>query len=263
MPEGDILFRIAATLRKTIGGQNIVEFRSTLPALADAGLAGHVVAQIQSLGKNLLIHLDDGRTILTHLKMTGSWHVYRPQEKWRKPAHTARLSLHTEPWVAVCFNAPVVELLRPREVERHPMLRDLGPDLLAPTPDLEEAYRRLARSERPLGEAILDQRIAAGIGNVYKSELLFLLGLNPFELVPKFSQAQLRDLLYQAVELMQRNVRGGPRVTRARGDGRSLWVYGRAREPCLRCGEPVAMRRQGDAGRSTYYCPRCQGVSFP
>lgn len=194
------------------------------------------------------------------MKMTGSWHVYRHGEGWRKNPRAARVRMDNEAFVTVCFSAPVVELMTRARALRHPTLSTLGPDLLAARPDLPEMLRRLrARDDRPLGEALLDQRALAGIGNVYKSELCFLLGHDPFAPVRSLDDDALETLLRHARRIMTENLDTFRRTTRhAPGKGSRHWVYGRLAEPCHRCREPIQMRRQGDAGRSTYFCPRCQ-----
>ena len=192
--------------------------------------------------------------------MKGSWHRYRPGEPWRLPARRAVCVLETDGAVAVCFDAPVVELLTDGELARHGALRALGPDLLGASPDLDEAVRRLRnRDAVPLGEALLDQRAAAGIGNVIKSESLFMERLDPWAPVGAFSDAELHAVLRRAANLLAANTGGGRRVTTGRGSpGASLWVYRRTGQPCRRCGTLIRARRQGAQARTTYWCPSCQ-----
>jgi endonuclease-8 len=258
VPEGDTIHRAARTLSKAIGGRRVTGFRSVLDALRGAELVGRTVEKVEARGKNLLIHFDDGRVLHSHMRMEGSWHIYRPKERWRKSPRRAHAVLETDAWVAVCFSAPVVELLAGPRHSRH--LRDLGPDLLDPGFDRHEALRRLRSADAlPVGEAVMLQRLVAGIGNVYKSETLFQEGLSPFARVGELDEDRLLGLLRTARRLMHANLRGFPRTTRWRVDGSGrLWVYGRQGEPCHRCGTAIRMRRQGDAGRSTYWCPTCQ-----
>ena len=259
MPEGDTLFRIAATLGKALTGKALKRFTSPLPALAEARLDGETITSVEARGKNLLIHFGDGRALLTHLRMTGSWHIYRPGERWQKPERGARAVLETEDFVAVCFHAPVVELLEKGGVERHERLRRLGPDVLKADFDAGEARRRLReRGDLAVGDALLAQGALAGIGNVYKSEVLFLCRTDPFVTVGALGDASLDALVAKARELMRQNLEGLPRKTRATLAGPRYWVYGRGGQPCLTCGTLVRVRRQGLAGRTTYYCPRCQ-----
>lgn len=271
MPEGDTIFRTAEVLRAALAGKVVTALRSPLPALAEAGLPGRRVTAVEPRGKHLLIRFDDGRVLHTHMRMTGSWHVYRPAERWRKPERQARVAIEVEgrpgeagaageSLVAVCFNAPVVQLLTARGAARDRTLATLGPDLLAPDFDPVAARQGLRRhDDRPIGEALMAQQALAGIGNIYKSETLFLCGLNPFAPVAALSDADLDALVAKARALLSANLSGAPRrtVPLGRGAGR-LWVYGRGGEPCRRCGAAVRMRRQGEAARSTYWCPSCQ-----
>ena len=259
MPEGDTIFRAAATLQKAIGGREITGFRSPRPGLAAADLAGRRVERVEARGKNLLVLLDDGRALLSHMRMTGSWHIYRPGERWRKPERQARAVLETKDFVAVCFNAPVVELLTQRQLACHPGVARLGPDVLGEHFDPAEARRRLReRNDAAIGEALIIQRALAGIGNIYKSETLFLCGADPFRPVAAFTDEELDGIVATARELMSANLEGAARTTRRALDGGRYWVYGRSGSPCRRCGTRVRMRRQGLAGRSTYWCPSCQ-----
>ncbi|MDQ6894170.1 MAG: Fpg/Nei family DNA glycosylase [Acidobacteriota bacterium] len=263
MPEGDTIVRTARTLARALEGREVLGFRSPLPALADASLAGRAVARVEPRGKHLLIHFDDGRVLHSHMRMTGSWHVYRPAEPWWKPERLARAVIETADFVAVCFNAPVVELLSAGEVARHPALRRLGPDVLGEGFDPEGARTRLrSMPDAPIGEALLAQGAIAGIGNIYKSEALFATRINPFSPVGQLSDAAIDRLLGAARRLMSASVEGsGARRTRSfPGGGPRYAVYRRSGLPCLTCATKIRIRRQGDAGRSTYWCPRCQGA---
>ena len=190
------------------------------------------------------------------MRMHGSWHVYRPGERWRRSPGAARAVLETAEGVAVCFAAPVVELLDERELARHPQLSRLGPDLCDPDPDLDEASARLDSLDptTEIGVALLDQRVACGIGNVYKSEVLFACGVDPFAPVGRLDASTRRRLFATAADLLGRNLAGGPRRTVPEG----LAVYERTARPCRRCGTAVMSRRQGDDARTTWCCPTCQ-----
>ncbi len=200
--------------------------------------------------------------------MNGSWHRYRPGERWRRPPSRARLVLEVPGAVAVCFDAPVVELLEQRAEALHPSLGALGPDLLAPDFDAAEAVRRLrdpSRAGMTIAEALLDQRALAGIGNVYKSELLWIeRGLAVRAGRRRRRRDARRGSSRRARRLLLANAtaaRGPERVTTAgdRGAPGPLYVYGRTGRPCRRCGTPIASRRQGrDLPRTTYWCPTCQ-----
>lgn len=275
MPEGDSLHRIAATLRALVGGE-VIAMTSPLPEVAAAAerARGRRVDAVEARGKNLLVWLatPDGaarHALYTHLRMSGRWHLYRAGDDWRKPSESMRVRLDVRgadgiEWQAVCFSAPTVQWLSPFEVRRHPVLSTLGPDLLGDDwgpPVVDDIVARLRRDPaRPLGDAIMDQRLVAGIGNVYKSELLFMERLDPFAPMSAFDDASLRRLIASARTWMRRNLGPGRRRTRWDHSTRRTWVYGRGGEPCGVCGEVIRMRRQGELGRSTYHCPRCQGV---
>lgn len=262
MPEGDTLFRTAHVLRQAIGGRVVTGFRSPLPAFRDVDLVGCTVANIEARGKNLLIHFDSGQVIYSHLRMEGSWHIYRPGEKWQRPERQARVVIETEAFVAICFNAPVVELLTEKGVQRHPTLSRLGPDLLKDDFSVDEALKGLrTRNDAPIGEAVMRQDTMAGVGNVYKSEVLFLCKANPFVAVKEYSDHDLKEIIVKVRDLMRQNTGGGERTTRHSLDGGRLWVYGRSGQRCRKCGTTIRMRRQGMEGRSTYWCPQCQGAA--
>ena len=262
MPEGDTIHRAARRLRAAMVDQPIRSVHSTVAAVAEARLAGHTIESVQARGKNLLMHFDDGRVLYTHMKMTGSWHVYRDRERWAKPPRQAKVILHTDALMAVCFNAPVIELLSPLGLKRHRRLSALGPDLLDPRFEWNEVERRLARwGPTPLGEVLLAQEVACGIGNVYKSETLFLCQISPFVPLRDVPPGQVRTIYDRARALMAQNMGGGMRDTRRRDGGR-YWVYGRRGEQCRKCATPIEMRRQGASGRSTYFCRACQAVTY-
>jgi len=264
VPEGDTILRAARTMHRALAGRRVAAARAPMLPGAGESLAGRTVAGVAARGKNLLVHFDDGSALRTHMRMTGSWHLYRPGERWRKPGSLARVVLETDAWVAVCFSAPVVELLRAGEAERHEALSSLGPDILGETFDYAEAVRRLlALGETPLGEAVLAQRAVAGIGNIYKSETLFLVREDPFAPVGSVDEKRLARLLARARELMRSALGPTPRATRptmsrSRDPGARTWVYRREGRPCRRCGTEIRMRRQGLDRRSTYWCPKCQ-----
>jgi endonuclease VIII len=276
MPEGDTLFRTAAGLRPHLVGRVVTAVRARVPGPRVERVVGATVTAVDAVGKNLLIRFGNGLELRTHLRMHGTWHRYRPGEPWRRPAGRAVLVIEVRDAVVVCFDAPVVELLETRAEALHPPLAGLGPDATADGFDRDEALRRLgdpARTGRTIAEALLDQRALAGVGNVYKSEILFIERVDPFASVGSLDGAVLGGLVDRAHALLHANrgsvartttgPEGGGKPTAldpsagpARG-GR-LWVYGRAGRPCRRCGERIRSRRHGDLPRTTYWCPRCQ-----
>ena len=270
MPEGDTIFRIAAVLRSVLVGQRVVAAKARpgpgmrrVPDLSR--VVGAEVTSVEARGKHLLIGFDNGLTLRSHLRMRGSWHRYRPGEPWKLPDSQANAILETERAVAVAFNTPTLELLTDAGIARDRVLRELGPDLLDVEFDVDEAVRRLRdRDDEELGNALLDQRAAAGIGNVVKSETAFVERMDPWAKVGAFRDGELRAALQTARRLLQANTRGGARVTTGSPRrGQELWVYGRAGRPCRRCGTRIETRRQGELARSTYWCPRCQPPRAP
>lgn len=230
-------------------------------------LVGQQITAVEAIGKNLLIRFDGGLEIRTHLRMNGSWHRYRPGERWRRPPARARLVIEVPGAVAVCFDAPVVELLEQRAEALHPSLAALGPDLLGLDFEPVEAIRRLrdpARARTSIAEALIDQRALAGIGNVYKSEILFIERVWPFATVESLDDDTISRLVSTAERLLHANVaatRGPERVTTTgdRGAPGPLYVYGRAGRPCRRCRTSIARVRQGSwLPRLTFWCPTCQ-----
>ncbi len=255
MPEGDTLARTAAGLRPWLVGRPVLAARTGGPGAVPSvdRVVGATVTAVESAGKNLLIRLDNGLELRTHLRMHGSWHRYRPGERWRRPPSRARLVLEVEGSVAVCFDAPVVELFEQRAEQRHPSLAALGPDLLNPHADLGEAVRRLrdpARAGVAIAEAILDQRALAGIGNEVKNEVLWQASLSPWRPVGDLDQAALLRLVALARDVLRAGAATGRRPRH---------VYGRAGRPCPRCQAPIRVRHQGaDLPRLTYWCTACQ-----
>ena len=266
MPEGDTLFRTAQVLNQVLSGRRIevAQVSPWVAAIEPGMLVGRVVERVEARGKNLLVSLDDEYVLWSHLRMTGSWHTYPRGERWQRPVQQATVALAVAHADAVGFNLPVLERLTRAQAARHPALASLGPDLLAPELDLVEALRRWRTAPLlPLGEAMLDQRLTCGIGNVYKAEALFLLGLDPWQTIADTADEALVALLEKARALMRRNLEGHRRRTRGgvESDAERYFVYGREGLPCRRCETPVCMARQGDAGRSTYFCPACQGTA--
>jgi endonuclease-8 len=264
VPEGDTIFQTAAALRPLLVGQQILSARSgRTPGPQLHRVVGARVTAVEPMGKHMLIHFDNGLVLHTHMRMAGTWHRYAPGEPWRIAAWKARVVLEVDGHVVVCFNAPVAELMPAGAAPLHPALATLGPDLLSPDFDSAEALSRLrSRSELEIAEALLDQRVMAGVGNVFKSETLFIESINPWTLVASLSEDQLLALIATAHRLLNDNVKPGqPHRVTTRGDPHvrsSSFVYGRANQPCTRCGTAIRVQRQGALNRSTYWCPRCQ-----
>jgi endonuclease-8 len=254
VPEGDTLHRTATRLRPALAGKVLVRFEA--PRLTGPPpRAGDVIESVESVGKNLLITFDRGIVLQTHLMMTGSWHLYRTGERWQRPAHQMRARLDVDGWVAVCFAAPVVRTYLADA--HHTPVDHLGPDLCTVDADLDEAVRRMDRIPEPdltIAEVLLDQRVAAGVGNVYKSEVLFANRLDPFTPLHAVDGDLRWRLIATAARLLLANLGGGSRTTVPGG----LAVYGRQRRPCRVCETPIRMRHHGTQRRSTYWCPTCQ-----
>ncbi|MCA9671339.1 MAG: hypothetical protein KC503_37335 [Myxococcales bacterium] len=273
MPEGDSIHKIAALLAPRITGGRLrsmsLRSRGELTALRQARVEG-----VEALGKHLLIALADNageRWIArTHLGMKGRWHVYRRGEPLELAPSRAVLRFEIDDDVFVCFDAPQAEVIRRSALAIHPQLSRLGPDLLAPELDEPQLLRRVrapAHAAREIGDVLLDQTVAAGIGNVYKSEVCFLEQVLPFDPTAALADETLLALYRQARTWLSRNLGPWPRTTTfdrsaseqaAPRDRPLLWVYGRSKMPCLRCNTAIKHRRQGDLARPTYWCPHCQ-----
>ena len=264
MPEGDTVWLAGRRLHDALAGQPLTRSDFRVPQLATVDLSGRTVAEVVSRGKHLLTRVEDDLTLHTHFRMDGSWHLYRHGERWHGgPDWQVRVLLENAGWQAVGYRLPVVELLpRDREADA---VGHLGPDVLGPDWDLDEAVRRLAADPaREVGEALLDQRNLAGIGNLYKTESLFLHGTTPWTRVGEV--ADLPRLVDRAARLLAANKETVRQVTT--GDprrGRGHWVFERAGRPCLRCGTPVVSAEQGRAPyqRISYWCATCQRGPAP
>ena len=247
MPEGDTIFRTAATLRRWLVDREITSARTTAPVPVEI-LVGDRVAAVDANGKHLLMRFASDRVLHTHMRMTGAWHVYTTGARWQRPASQARLVLEAGTRIAVCFNAPVIELLAPGGVRVHPALVALGPDVLAEPLDLLGIGQRAAQRppETEIGDLLLDQRVVCGIGNIYRCEALFVRGVHPRR---PAADVDLAAVVGAAAGLMRANL-GTPTAAH--------WVYQRAGRPCRRCGTRIASGRVGEQARTAYWCPRCQ-----
>lgn len=277
MPEGDTVFKTARALDRALAGHTVVRFHSVFPQLTrihqDEPVTGRTVERVTARGKHLLMTFSGDLVLRTHLRMHGSWHLYPIGQRWRRPRAAMRIVLATDAVEAVAFDVPVAELTTRAGVERE--LAALGPDLLAHTFDEADAVRRLrALGDCRIGDALLEQRAMAGVGNVFKSEICFACRVHPATPVERLDDEQLRELVRTARRQLQANVvEHGPhgpapapwrrRTTRLADPRASLWVYGRAGRACRRCGGRIEVARYGEDIRLTYWCPRCQPAVPP
>ena len=267
MPEGDTIARAAAALHRALAGRVVTAFTTGLASLAriddDTPLAGRTIDSCRSVGKHLLMVFSGGLVLRTHMRMHGSWHLYRPGERWQRSPRAARIRIDTDAWVAVAFDVPVAEFVREADLPRHRALATLGPDLVDPAYNRADALARIGASgHRAIGEVLLDQRVVAGIGNVLRSETLFVAGVHPETPAARLSAEEVTRLLDTAAALVQRNARADAYPTRnttgRRAPGDALWVYQRTGQPCRRCGTTIRSAAPGLDARRVYWCPACQ-----
>jgi endonuclease VIII len=274
MPEGDTIFRSARALNLALQGKKVESFDTAYAQLASVDdqspVAGRTVERVESRGKWLLVHLSGDLILVTHMLMSGSWHIYRRGERWKRARHHMRAVVATADFEAVAFDVPVASFHTARSLERNSSIPKLGPDLLGAEFSNDEAMRRLAdAADEEIANVLLNQRVIAGIGNVFKSEICFTCGVNPFAKTSSLPQAKLVELLEASRRLLAANVSEGSgdrivtytglrRTTGADNPTARLWVYGRRGKQCRRCGTLILMRKQGPGARSTYWCPQCQ-----
>lgn len=275
MPEGDTIFRSARAIHRALAGKPVTAFRSTYPLLTrfheNTPLTGRTITEVESRGKWLLIHFSGGATLATHMLMAGSWHIYRHGQHWQAPSSAARIVLETDDYLAVGFNVPVAEIHTPESLARNRRIPQSHSDLLRPDFNMDAAIERiLVQNNEELGNVLLQQRVLAGIGNVFKSEICFVARLNPFQSVGTVSRGQIAEVVAIAKRQLAANVledspdkivtwRGvGRRTTNSIAPSESLWVYGRKDQPCRRCATPIRSRLQGADARITFWCPQCQ-----
>jgi endonuclease-8 len=275
MPEGDTIFRTARALGRALIGKPIIGFRSTYPMLTrfddDTPLAGQCVERVESHGKWLLIHFSGGGTLATHMLMSGSWHIYRPDERWQQPHVNMRIVIENSEYIAVGFRVPVAEMHTALSLSRHSRIPSPAMDVLNPEFDTAAVARRIVEhGSEEIGDVLLHQEVMAGVGNVFKSEICFVTGINPFRRTASLEESDVAALISAAQRLVKANVLedssdsivtyGGRkrRTTHESDPGESLWVYGRKGEPCRRCGELIRRRIQGPDARVTFWCGRCQ-----
>ncbi len=277
MPEGDSIFRAARSLHKVLAGHVVTRFETAYAHLdrvnVDTPITGRTVEKCESAGKHLLIAFSGDVILRTHMRMNGSWHLYRHGERWWRGPQGMRVRIDTADWVAVAFNVPVAEFVTRRQLETRDPVAQLGPDLLGVEFDRDEAVRRIvASAARPIAMTLLDQRISAGIGNVYKSEVLFLCGVHPEAPSSSVPLPVLEAMMDTARRLLLDNVvEGTPgqiqtyrslrQFSATSSSDESLWVYSRRNKPCRKCGTPIEMKKMGLEARSTYWCPNCQRLN--
>jgi endonuclease-8 len=262
LPEGDTIHRWARRLDAALTGHTLTRFELRRdPRGNRPPPPGTAITAVQARGKHLLVHFDDGAVLHTHMELLGRWDVYRRGERWRRPGHTARAVIEVDDGTsAVCFAAPVVELRRaggasaPTRASRS--LDALGPDLCRDDVDLDAVMQRAARADEALtiGDVLLDQRVAAGIGNVFKSEICWAHRVHPFTPIGAIDEPARRALFATAHTMLRANLDTARRVTYRGG----LAVYGKAGRPCPRCRAPIAQAYGGDTERTTFWCPACQ-----
>jgi endonuclease VIII len=273
MPEGDTIFRVARTLNRALAGHRIHLFESVYAQLSrvndDSPIAGRTVERVEARGKWLLIHFSGDLIPATHMLMKGSWHLYRIGERWQIGHQRMRIRLQTEDFEVVAFDVSVAQFYTERTFATQSAVPKLGPDVLGHDFREEEVVARVhAHPEEEIANLLLNQKVIAGIGNVYKSEVCFLCGIHPFRLVKSLSREEVNCLLKQAHKLMSANTAENAqgittyaeprRTTHYSGTGARMWVYGRQGRQCRKCGALIRMAKQGENARSTYWCPDCQ-----
>ena len=274
MPEGDTIFRSARTLHRALAGQPITRFATALPHLlrveVDSGVTGRTVEKVAAQGKWLLMHFSGDLILLTHMLMSGSWHIYRPGEPWQRPRMQMRIVLETQNILTVAFNVQIAEFHSSDSLRRRKGFNTLGQSLLAPQFDEAEATARLrSHPDLEVGTALLKQSVVAGIGNIFKSEICFACQVNPFRQVRSLTNSEAAALITTARKFLLSNTAdlsadyittysAFRRTTQHTQPADRLWVYHRNGQPCRRCATPIASQKQSPDARSTFWCPRCQ-----
>jgi endonuclease-8 len=278
MPEGDTIYRAARTLNLALAGQTVTSFESALPHLTrvelDHGVVGRTIEKVAARGKWLLMYFSGDLVLLSHMLMSGSWHVYRPGETWQRRRYDMRVVVGTPKILAVAFKVPIAEFHTADSLTGREGFKSVGPSTLAETFDESEVMARLrARPDLEIGVSLLTQSLLSGIGNVFKSEICFACGINPFRPVSDLTDDDLKCVLSKARKFMLANVTeaSGDKITTyvpmRRTTGRAnaserLWVYKRTGEPCRHCGSAIVSRKQGFDARTSFWCPRCQPMGM-
>ena len=274
MPEGDTIFRSARALQQALAGRVVTNFETAYAQLHQVHdqtpVTGRTIEKVESQGKWLLIHFSGDLILATHMLMSGSWHIYRAGEKWKRARSHMRVVLGTAEFVGVGFNVPIARFHTARSLERFAGVAGLGPDLLGEDFAKDQARERLlAQGNEEIGNVLLNQRVMSGIGNVFKSEICFACGVHPFRMVSSLRKPEVDCLLDTARRYLAANVAAGAgdgivtytglrRTTGKSNPAQRLWVYRRAGEECRRCGTKILTRKQGLGARSTFWCPECQ-----
>ena len=275
MPEGDTIYRTARALSRALIGKPITRFTTEYAQVArandDQPFVDQTIEQIEARGKWLLMYFSSGQILATHMLMSGSWHIYRPGERWQEFPSNARIMLETAEFVSVAFRVPVARIYTVESLARDRQIPSAASDVLKTDFDAAAAVKRLqSYADEEIAHVLLRQNVLAGVGNVFKSEICFLEGISPFAKVGSLSQSQLESIVATAQRLLAANVLedSGNQIVTFQGQKRrtthssnpreSLWVYGRKGEPCRRCGALIERCLQGPNARSTYWCPACQ-----
>jgi endonuclease-8 len=278
MPEGDTIYRAARALQKALSGKVVTAFETGLANLAsvndDKPIVGRTVERVEARGKWCLIYFSGDIILVTHMLMSGSWHIYRTGEKWWIGHNRMRVAITCGDYQAVAFNVPIAQFHTPHSLERSAQIPKLGPDILAENFSVVFAVdalkqRAVSHPDDELAVVLLNQRVLAGLGNVYKSEVAFAAGVNPFRQMHTITASEMEKIADVAQRYMQANVvdgagdgivtyAGNRRTTQAMNQADRVWVYRRQGQECRRCGTIINMRKQGEQARSTYWCPSCQ-----
>jgi endonuclease-8 len=278
MPEGDTIYRTARALGRALTGKPITGFATEYAQIArandDAPFVGQMIEEIEARGKWLLIFLSGETVLATHMLMKGSWHIYRPGERWQESRRNARIVLETADFVAVAFRVPVAKMYTAEQLLRERAIPQPASDVLKADFDAVAAVERMrSYANEEIAHVLLRQSVLAGVGNVFKSEICFLEGVSPFTKVASIPDEKLRSIIAAARKLLAANVLEDSgdqivtfqgrkrRTTNNANPGESLWVYGRKNEPCRKCGTLIQRCLQGPSARSTYWCSACQPLS--
>lgn len=278
MPEGDTIYRVARTLQKALAGRTVTAFATGLAMLArvndDKPIVGRTVERVEARGKWCLIYFSGDLILVTHMLMSGAWHIYRTDEKWWMPGSSMRVAITCGDRQAVAFNVPIAEFHTAHSLERSSQVPKLGPDILSQHYSAGQGTAAmqsyaLTHPDAEVGVTLLNQRVMAGLGNVYKSEVAFAAGVHPFRHISTVTDREMTVMADVAQKYMRANVldgssegivtySGNRRTTHSMNVGERLWVYGRKGEECRRCGTPIERRLQGEQARPTYWCSNCQ-----